>query len=51
MPYKNLMKEALSRILEFFAGYERREKTNGTRRSYCVCGALKSKDQDREGEK
>src|SRR5208337_4639249 len=37
----SLMKTALSRMLEFFVGHDRRENNNPVHRSYCVCGALK----------
>jgi hypothetical protein len=35
------MKKALSRILEFIAGHDRRKQNNPVPRSYCICGALK----------
>jgi hypothetical protein len=35
------MKTALSRILEFFVGHDRREKNNPAHRDYCICGAPK----------
>lgn len=36
----SLMKKALSRILGFFAGPDRREKSNPVQHRYCICGAL-----------
>jgi hypothetical protein len=44
------MKAALSRILEFFVGHDRREKNHPVHRSYCICGALKPEGEGREGE-
>jgi hypothetical protein len=44
------MKAALSRILEFFAGHDRRGKNNRVHRSYCICGALKPEGEGREDE-
>jgi hypothetical protein len=35
------MKTALSRILEFCIGHDRREKNISAKHSYCICGALK----------
>jgi len=35
------MKTAVSRLLEFFFGHNRREKNSPVHRDYCVCGALK----------
>ena len=35
------MKKALSRILKFFAGHDRRAQNNLIPRGYCICGALK----------
>jgi hypothetical protein len=35
------MKTAVSKILAFFAGHDRREKNYPIPRSYCICGALK----------
>jgi hypothetical protein len=33
------MKKALSRILEFIVGHDRREKNHPMHQSYCMCGA------------
>ena len=41
------MKTALSRILEFFAGHDRREKNNPVHRDYCICGAPKPEEARR----
>ena len=35
------MKTPLSKILEFFAGSDRRKMNNPAHREYCICGALK----------
>jgi hypothetical protein len=34
------MKKALSRIVGFFVGPERRDKSNPVQHRYCICGAL-----------
>jgi hypothetical protein len=44
------MKTALSRILEFFVGHDRREQNHPVNRSYCICGALKREAEGRERE-
>jgi hypothetical protein len=44
------MKAALSRILEFFVSYDRREKSHPVLRSYCICGALKPDGEGRKRE-
>jgi hypothetical protein len=40
----NLMKTALSRILEFFVGHDRPEGNNPAYRDYCICGAPKPEE-------
>jgi hypothetical protein len=42
------MKTALSRIFEFFAGHDRREKKTPEQRNYCICGAFKSDTEKQE---
>jgi hypothetical protein len=44
------MKAALSRILEFLAGHDRRGKSDREHRSYCICGAIKPEGKGQEGE-
>lgn len=44
------MKAALSRILEFLAGHDRRGKSDREHSSYCICGALKPEGERREGD-
>jgi hypothetical protein len=43
------MKAALSRIFEFFAAHDPRQKRNPTFRSYCICGALKPPVEPEDG--
>ncbi len=47
----SLMKKALSRILGFFAGPDRREKSNPVQNRYCICGALMPEEKRREPER
>jgi hypothetical protein len=44
------MKTALSRILEFFVGHDRREQDHPLNRSYCICGAFKPEAEGRQRE-
>ena len=47
---ERLIKQALSKILEFLVGHERRQGNNSVHRSYCICGALKPEVERREHE-
>jgi hypothetical protein len=44
------MKAALSRILQLFAGHERRETNEPVRHGYCACGALKAAPNSQQHE-